>query len=71
MKRRETIFNFNHIDNERSEAEIKKVKEFYAFYHKKAWYQKKSFKHAKFLDHAIEFSGIFLVFDGTVKAVSR
>ena len=33
---------------------------------KKAWCYKKSFKQAKFLDHAIEFSGIFLVFGGTV-----
>ena len=66
MKRRETIFNLNHIDTERSEAEIKKLKEFDKFYHKKAWCYNKSFKHAKFLDHATEFTGIFLVVVGTV-----
>ena len=33
---------------------------------KLAWCHKTSFKHVKCLDHAIEFSGIFLVFVGTV-----
>ena len=65
MKRTD-IFNFNHLEKKRDEAKIKKSKEFYKYYHKKAWYFKKSFKKARFLDHSIEFSGIFLFFVGTV-----
>ena len=44
MKRRETIFNFNHINNERPAEEIEELKEFYEYYHKLAWCYKKSFK---------------------------
>ena len=63
---RRDIFNFNHIDNERSEAEIEELKESYEYYHKLAWRYKKSFKNARFFDQVLEFSGIFLVFVGTV-----
>ena len=35
------IFEFNHIDNLLSEDEIKTIKEFYEYYHKKFWCFKK------------------------------
>ena len=35
------IFEFNHIENLLSEDEIKTIKEFYEYYHKKFW----CFKH--------------------------
>jgi len=35
MKASKTIFNFNHIDNKLTEAEISELKALYKFYHKK------------------------------------
>ena len=50
------IFEFNHIDNLLSEDEIKTIKEFYEYYHKKFWCFKKTFKHFKILDETINIS---------------
>ena len=47
------IFEFNHIDNLLSENEIKTIKEFYEYYHKKFWCFKKTYKHFKILDESI------------------
>ena len=47
------IFEFNHIDNLLSEDEIKTIKEFYEYYHKKFWCFKKTYKHFKILDESI------------------
>ena len=55
------IFEFNHIDNLLSEDEIKTIKEFYKYYHKKFWCFKKTFKHFKILDETINISGILLM----------
>ena len=59
------IFEFNHIDNLLSEDEIKTIKEFYKYYHKKFWCFKKTFKHFKILDETINISGILLMIIGT------
>ena len=37
MKSSKTIFNFNHIDNNLTEAEISELKALYKYYHKKYW----------------------------------
>ena len=60
------IFDFNHIDNLLSEDEIKTIKEFYEYYHKKFWCFKKTFKHFKILDESINISGILLMIIGTI-----
>ena len=60
------IFEFNHIDNLLSEDEIKTIKEFYKYYHKKFWCFKKTFKHFKILDESINISGILLMIIGTI-----
>ena len=60
------IFEFNHIDNLLSEDEIKTIKEFYEYYHKKFWCFEKTFKHFKILDESINISGILLMIIGTI-----
>ena len=61
-----SVFEFNHIDKLLSEEEIKTLKEFYKYYHKKFWCFKKTFKHFKILDESITISGILLVIIGTI-----
>ena len=60
------IFEFNHINNLLSGEEIKTLKEFYKYYHKKFWCFKKTFKHFKFIDESITISGILLVIIGFI-----
>ena len=60
------IFEFNHIDINLSEDEIKTIKEFYKHYHKKFWCFKKTYKHFKILDESITISGICLMIAGTI-----
>ena len=63
------IFEFNHIDNLLSEDEIKTIKEFYKYYHKKFWCFKKTFKHFKIIDETITIPGILLVIIGTLNPI--
>ena len=60
------IFEFNHIDSLLSEEEVKILKEFYKYYHKKFWCFKKTFKHFKLIDESITISGILLVIVDTI-----
>ena len=60
------IFEFNQIDNLLSEDEIKTIKEFYEYYHKKFWCFKKTYKHFNILDESINISGILLMIIGTI-----
>ena len=60
------IFEFNHIDNLLSEDEIKTIKEFYEYDHKKFWCFKKTYKHFKILDESISIPGILLMIIGTI-----
>ena len=64
------IFEFNHIDNLLSEDEIKNIKEFYEYYHKKFWCFKKTYKHFQILDESINISGILLMIIGTISGGS-
>ena len=43
------IFEFNHIDSLLSEDEVKTLKEFYKYYHKKFWCFQENFQ--TFQDH--------------------
>ena len=60
------IFDFNHIDQTLSKSEIKTIKDFYSYYHKKYWCYKKSYKSYKFLDNFFSISSITLVAIGTI-----
>ena len=59
------IFTFSDFDTF-SEDEIKTIKEFYEYYHKKFWCFKKTFKHFKILDETINISGILLMIIGAI-----
>ena len=61
------IFEFNHIDNSRSESDIETLKNFYKHYHKKYWCFKKAYKRYKRLDEPITISGAGLVIIGSIK----
>ena len=60
------IFEFNHIDKSLSESDVKTLKDFYSYYHKKYWCFKRSYKSCKFLDEVFSISGICLVAIGTI-----
>ena len=60
------IFDFNHIDPSLSKSDIKTIKDFYSYYHKKYWCFKRSYKSYKLLDNFFTISGICLVAIGTI-----
>ena len=60
------IFEFNHIDPSLSKSDIKTIKDFYSYYHKKYWCFKRSYKSYKFLDNFFSISSITLVAIGTI-----
>ena len=60
------IFEFNHIDPSLSKMDLKTIKDFYSYYHKKFWCFKKSYKSYKFLDNFFSISSITLVAVGTI-----
>ena len=60
------IFEFNHIDPKLSKEDVKTIKEFYKYYHKKYWCFKKSYNSYKFLDNFISISSMTLVAIGTI-----
>ena len=60
------IFEFNHIDPSLSKSDVKTIKDFYSYYHKKYWCFKRSYKSYKFLDNFFSITSIFLVAIGTI-----
>ena len=60
------IFEFNHIDPDLSKEDIKTIKEFYRYYHKKYWCYKKAYRSYKFLDNFFSIGSITLVAIGTI-----
>ena len=60
------IFEFNHIDKSLSKSDVKTLKDFYSYYHKKYWCFKKCYKTNKFLDNFFTISGICLVAIATI-----
>ena len=60
------IFDFNHIDPSLSKSDIKTLKDFYSYYHKKYWCFKNTYKSYKFLDNFFTISSICLVAIGTI-----
>ena len=60
------IFEFNHIDPSLSRSDVKTIKDFYSYYHKKYWCYRRSYKSYKFLDNIFTISSLFLVAVGTI-----
>ena len=60
------IFEFNHIDPSLSKEDVKTIKDFYKYYHKKYWCFKKSYRSYKFLDNFFSISSMTLVAVGTI-----
>ena len=60
------VFEFNHIDKNLAESNIKTLKDFYSHYHKKYWCFKRSYKRYKLLDETLTLSGGGLVVVGTI-----
>ena len=60
------IFEFNHIDPSLSKSDLKTIKDFYSYYHKKYWCFKKSYKSYKILDNFFTITGLILVTIGTI-----
>ena len=42
-----SVFNFNHIDKNKSEQEIAEIKELYKYYHYRYWCYQKAYKYFK------------------------
>ena len=60
------IFEFNHIDSSIPKEDVKTIKEFYKYYHKKFWCFKKSYRSYKFLENFFSISSMALVAVGTI-----
>ena len=60
------IFEFNHIDPSLSKSDVKTIKDFYSYYHKKYCCFKRSYKSYTFLDNFFSITSIFLVAVGTI-----
>ena len=60
------IFEFNHIDPSLPKSDIKTIKDFYIYYHKKYWCYKKCYNRYKFFDNIFSITGLFLVSIGTI-----
>ena len=60
------IFEFNHIDPSLSKEDVKTIKDFYKYYHKKFWCFKKAYRSFKFLDNFFSISSMVLVAVGTI-----
>ena len=66
MSQKENIFNFNHIDKNKTKEEIQEIKELYKFYHYKYWCHRQAFKHFKKLNLAINIASTGLIVIGAV-----
>ena len=60
------IFEFNHIDPSLSKEDVKTIKDFYSYYHKKYWCFKKLYRSYKFLDNFFSITSMSLVAVGTI-----
>lgn len=60
------VFEFNHIDRDLSESDIKTLKDFCSHYHKKYWCFKRSQKRYKLLDETLTLTGGEIVVIGTI-----
>lgn len=61
-----SLYNWNHIDKKLSEAEVKTLKDLYAYYHKKTWCYKKGYRHFKLVNATLNLASISLTSIGTI-----
>lgn len=61
-----SIFNFNHIDKNKSKEEIAEIKELYKYYHYRYWCYQKAYKYFNKLNLAINMTSTGLIVIGTV-----
>ena len=61
-----SIFNFNHIDKNKTKEGIQEIKELYKFYYYKYWCYRKAYKYFKKLNLAINMTSTWLMVTGTV-----
>ena len=60
------IFNFNHIDQSKSEDQVNEIRDLYKYYHYRFWCYQKAYKYFKTLNLAINMSSTGLLVIGTV-----
>ena len=60
------IFNFNHIDKNKSKVEIQEIKELYKYYHYRYWCYQKAYTHYKKVNLAANIVSAGLVIVGSV-----
>ena len=61
-----SIFNFNHIDKNKTKEEIQEIKELYKFYHYRYWCYQKAYTHYKKVNLASNIVSAGLVIIGSV-----
>ena len=61
-----SIFNFNHIDKNKTKEEIQKIKELYKYYHYRYWCYQEAYKYFKKLNLAINMSSTGLIAVGAI-----
>ena len=66
MSQKENIFNFNHIDKNKTKEEIQEIKELYKYYHFKYWCNQKGYKYFRKLNLLLNMTSTGLIVIGTV-----
>ena len=61
-----SIFNFNHIDKNKTKEEIQQIKELYKYYHYRYWCYQKAYTHYKKVNLASNIVSAGLVIIGRV-----
>ena len=61
-----SIFNFNHIDKNKTKEEILEIKELYKYYHYRYWCYQKAYTHYKKVNLASNIVSAGLVIIGSV-----
>ena len=65
-RRKQSIFDFNHIDPRIQEEELKKIKNLFRFYHKRFWCLKKAHSRFKKINLLMNLTSSGLVAIGTI-----
>ena len=61
-----SVFNFSHIDKNKTKEEIQEIKELYKYYHYRYWCHQKAYKYFKKLNLAINMSSTGLIAIGAI-----
>ena len=61
-----SIFNFNHIDKNKTKEEIQEIKELYKYYHYRYWCYQKAYTHYKKVSLASNIVSAGLVIIGSI-----